>query len=278
MFDDLDSDGIDAAFAALRDRGPEPPFVPASTVRRRGRRRTHRRIALTGIAVVGAVSAAGALATGPIGDGRGAPAASATPTASVSVSGPQPSESAGKNRRSPPTPDATAFPDSLFLDVSDLPGFTHRADYGATSLNWPVILMCTGFSQDDYSSLPLAQTGRGFNYAPEAPNAANMGSGGPYASHRVVRFTADGATKVFANVDAFHTCRKKDGDRELARDIGGDQSRLFRLPPADRTDQRTRYLAFVRVGDLVAELDLYGVVDDAGARVLVEKAAQRLRS
>jgi hypothetical protein len=269
MFNDLDSNEIDAAFAALRDRGPEPPFVPASTVRRRGRRRTHQRIVVTGIAVVGAVTAAGALVTGPIGDGRGAPAASATPTASASV--PESPES--------PESDAVAFPDSLFLDVSDFPGFTHREDHTATSLNWPVILMCTGVGPDGYVLPPRVQAGRGFTYAPEAPNAATMGSGGPNASQLVVRFAGDGASAVFATVDAFHTCRKNrgDGDRELARDIGGDQSRLFRLPPADQNDHRTRYLAFVRVGDLVTEIDIDGVVDDAGARALLVKAAQRLR-
>ena len=200
------------------------------------------------------------------------------PTASAPE--PSPSTNRTKGGRTG-APDATAFPDSLFLEPSDFPGLPHRTavEFRASSLNWGVILMCSGAAQDDnnYSSFRNAQTGRGLNYGVD-PNGGADASGGPYATQRVVRFEADGAAKVFANVDAFHACRTGDGDRELARDFGGDQSRLYRLPPADRNDHRTRYLVFVRVGDLVTEIDLYGVTDDAGARELATRAARRLGS
>lgn len=272
MFTDLDD-----AFSALRERVPHPPFAPASAVRRRGRRRTRRQVAVAGIAVVGAVVAAGALVTGPLAVGPGEHAAG--------VTGSTPAAAQTGRTEDATRPDAAGlaavraeFPDRLFLAPDDLPGLPHRGDGPTIAPSWPTLLMCEVLDDDWYSSLPLARPGRTVGYRAEAPDATAGASGGPYVIQSVRRYREDGAVKAIANIDAFQVCRthRGHGDRELARDFGGDQSRLYLVPPFDPRSDLPRHLIYVRVGDLLTEVELYGVVDDAGARTLAATVAERL--
>jgi hypothetical protein len=263
MFSDLDSHEIDAAFAALRDRAPEPQFVPATTVRRRGRRRTHRQIAVAGIAVMGALSAAGALITVPDSGGRVDPAASqaasATPTATATGS--------------------TAYrtiPDKLMLRPEDVPEeFRNLDGSDAFDSGLPVYFACVDV-QLPWESRSHVRVARMINFLSEDMQRADRNSRSLQIRQRVFLYEDGWATKGIADYQVWiDTCPGRGAMtfEVLGRNFVGDESVLFRVQQAPWPGH---YLAIVRVGDRLTSVEASNVFTADEARTMAETAGKRL--
>lgn len=231
-------------FEQLRTLAPPAPFAPPSEVRRRGRRRTYRRgLAAGGVALaVGAIGVTPALVTG----------------------GPSP--------RPTPPPTPTSAPPSrpvgVLIEPSDLgPGAWERftAEMIENAHRWPSGGFCD-YDGADYPSLAHQDDVTTVAWKTDTVTVAQA----------VERYTAgwgarslDDVRAVLAMCDAAGTGTRwtvEDGD------FVGDGSILVREEQAGPV---VRYFVFVRVGDRVATVSVYGAGADY-ARTVAARAVARL--
>ena len=275
----MSDDRIDAAFTALRERAPEPRFAPAESVRRRGRRRGHRQIAVAGIAVVGVLGGAGLAVGGPILDGGGARPAGdgATHTASGGPDVLEPGVGWTEFSFDPDEIEALV-PMRLMLQPADLPpGYPVRHERRGTKPQpWPVRMTCQHFTADRNPSRASVVGWRTINYA-TSETATDR-----HVMQTVLRYQPGGAAASIVDLDAAVTaCGEQVPSFRypvLARDFAGDESRLIEVVSASTAADGHVYLVVVRVGNAVTTLHVVASLGEATARDLGAKAAQRLRT
>lgn len=237
MFSDLDQ-----AFAALRDRTPEPRFVPAADVRRRGRRRGHRSLVLTAAAaVVAAVVAAGALVT-----------------------------FRGDEEVTPPAATAT-IPDVWLLRPDDVPPDFRNPVYDEDVMSWQA---CVHGKLPGLHG-PRQRATRTVNY-----HSANMLD--PHMMGQVLQIRQrvalhdDGwAARAVAEYQAWIDRCDPGMFQVVGRGVAGDESVLWLVRTPGMVPQ---YVAVVRVGDRVSSLELSLFFTGDQARQLMVDAGRRLAS
>ena len=268
---------VEGAFTALRDRTPEPPFVPADTVRRRGRRRTYRQIAGAAVAVVAVVVGAGALVAGPPAGGRVEPAASAGPGGAAT-----------------PT-DRGGVPGRFVLQPADLPpGYGYLDDAELLMFGpYPIHIACADY-EADWESRGHRQADRAVRFYADEDRAdmsayasavaayPQMRRGGPVTPMRVQQHVvvyepgwgARGPAEYRTWIDA---CPGRAGVTYtvLNKDFAGDESVVYRV---QQQHYMNYLLGIVRVGDRVSVLSISKSFSPDAARDLVESAAKRLAS
>jgi hypothetical protein len=252
---------LDAAFTALRERVPRPRFEPAADVRRRGRRRTHRRIAVTAAAVVVLLAGAGALAAGPLAVG---PAPPATTVSSR-----------------PPTSPAVErdVPNELLLQPDDVPtgflvGDDRDQDYPQ---GLPAHFACADLSFA-FTAAEHRRAQRRIVFAGVDAMRQRLTIPEEQIQQQVTIYDAGWAAREVADYGAWlTTCPVRGGIvyEVLDTGFGGDESVLYRVR---NVSDRHFFLAVVRVGDRLTYLQVGGAFQEATARHLAVRAAGRLGS
>jgi hypothetical protein len=281
------SDQLTPLFEQLRGQQPPTPFAPPHAVRRRGRQRAHRQALAAGTA---AFTAAG-LAVGVPWivdlDQRDGSVVGRTPTAAAPTTAAAPATSA----TDPPAPTVAGVPGTLMLRPDDVgPGVRAEEpdDQGTDGPKWPWARPeCPDYRPGDYPAQ------------------------GERAAARILAYASDGAAVTFETVERFPVGRGPAAFQEVlgvlaqcpsyadlgmprfepgtgwayayvdvAHDIGGDESVLVRrqvnwVGPNRLGPDRTEYLVAVRVGDLIATVELLDGGEET-ARTLGERAAARL--
>lgn len=248
-----------AAFAALRDRAPQPRFAPAADVRRRGRRRTHRQLVVSAAAVVVLLVGAGALAAGPL---TGGPTEPATTVSS----------------RPPTSPAVTrVVPNELLLQPGDVPpGFVNGEDRDEPYPGGPPVAFACADLDFTWSARDHRRGERRLVYAGIDAVRQHLSLFEEQIRQQVTLYDAGWAARELADYRAWvDACPNPAGltFRVLADDLGGDESVLYRIEPPG---EKHYFLAIVRVGDRLTSVQIGGAFPEGTVRELAVRAGARL--
>ncbi|MFF5054522.1 hypothetical protein ACFY1S_15200 [Micromonospora sp. NPDC000663] len=257
-------------------------WAPTDQVRERGRRRTRRtRIAATlagavavALVATGAVALAGGREGAPTpvlpatGSPTPTPSSSSTPSAKPSTpSTPSTPPSSPSTTSSQPTkgPANPAIPLEALLRAADLPsGFRAAEDdlEGEWSFGYVASFACA--DTPDLSVKERAERRAEFR----KPGASSI-------IERVERYSIEDAKATIAWARTVTQCEP--GDEQYSLKIvdsgfAGDGSLLIRIDGPGSVE----YMLFVRQGDLVAEIRMSDRTDEAEARRVAQRAADRL--
>jgi hypothetical protein len=274
------SDRIGSLLSGLGAQLPPAPFAPAEAVRRRGRQRARRRVALAGVALA-AVAGTG---TSVLLGGTPLPGL-VFPPVSQPVSPPVSPPVVTPSDPVPPAPDRV--PARWSLAAEDLgPGDWRRDEFrpewteGPDRWLWESV--CPGYRSEDYPTLGQRLDQRTVFWSDGPWNMADP----PPWVHEIVDLLRPGAgPDHLADIRAVLALCPDGADaryRVTASGFAGDESMMVRgaLFPAGGGAPVVNYTAVVRVGDAVATLRGYRIDttdDDAVLRELAQRAADHLR-